>query len=121
MRKGDILITTAVGAGSLLSYFKVTGGLQHVTEEEIRREEWKERWPWYMEGRNQSPKFGSQWWIHNIRRQDALNEFKEKYPGIAVTYAGGFSLGTLNMGNDKVRITKEFGDFLISKIENSIK
>lgn len=121
VRKGDVVITTAVGAGSLLSYFKVTGGLQQVTDEEISREEWKERWPWYMEGRNQSPEFGGQWWVYNIRRQDALHEFLEKYPGVAVTSAGGFSLGTLNMGSDKVRITKEFGDFLISIIENSIK
>ena len=74
-----------------------------------------------MEGRNQSPEFGRTWWVHDIRRQDALNEFLEKYPGIAVTHAGGFSLGTLNMGSDKVRITEEFGNFLISKIEDAIK
>ena len=28
-----------------------------------------------------------------------------------VTEAGGFGLGTLNYGGDKVRITKEFGNF----------
>lgn len=121
VRKGDIVITTAVGAGSLLSYFKTTDVPKHVTEQEIRAEKWKERWPWYVEGQNQSPAFGGQWWVYNIRRQDALNEFKEKYPGVAVTHAGGFNLDTLNWGNDKVRITKEFGDFLISKIENSVK
>ncbi len=119
VQKGDILITVAVSAGSLLSYFKVTGGLQEVTEDEILREDWKERWPWYMEGRNQSPEFGGQWWLYNIQRTDVLNEFLQKYPGMAVTYAGGTSLGTLNFGSDKVRITKEFGDFLIEKIENS--
>ena len=43
-------------------------------------------------------------------------EFEELYPDVPVTYVGGFSLGTLNRGNDKVRITEEFGDFLISKI-----
>ena len=80
-----------------------------------------ERWPWYMEGRNQSPDFSRQWWVYNLQRKDALNEFLEKYPSVPVTAAGGFNLGTLNMGNDKVRITKEFGDFLISKIEASIK
>lgn len=121
VKKGDYVITTAVGPGSLLSYFKVTGGLQYVTDEEIRRDGWKERWPWYMEGRNQSPKFGSQWWIHNIRRQDALNEFLQKHPKTPATYAGGYGLGTINRGNDKVRITKEFGDFLISKIEDALK
>ncbi|WP_415878544.1 phospholipase D-like domain-containing protein [Methylomonas sp. TEB] len=118
VKKGDILITTAIGAGSLLSYFKVTGGLQRVTEAEIKQDSWKERWPWYMEGKNQSKTFGAKWWEFNIRRQDALAEFLEKYPGKAVTYAGGYSLGSINRGNDKVRITKEFGDFLIAKIHH---
>lgn len=119
VRKGDIVITFAVGGGALISHFKVTGGLQHVTKEDIARESWKERWPWYMEGRNQSPRFGAEWWVHNIQRKDVLNEFLEKFPDTPVTYAGGFGLGTLNRGNDKVRITKEFGDFLISKIEDA--
>lgn len=117
VRKGDYVITTAVGAGSLLSYFRVTGGLQHVTEEEIKREPWMGRWPWYMEGRNNSPEFGREWWMHNIRRQEMLDEFRKLHPDIPVTQAGGFTLGTINMGNDKVRITKEFGEFLISKVK----
>lgn len=121
VRKGDVLITVAVTAGSLLSYFKVTGGLQEVTKDEILRDEWKERWPWYMEGRNLSPDFGSQWWIYNIQRKDVINEFLVLYKGVPVTYAGGFSLGTLNYGGDKVRITKDFGDFLISKIDEATK
>ena len=116
VRKGDIVITTGVGCGSLLSYFKVTGGLQYISEHEIKSEPWKERWPWYMEGRNQSQSFSSKWWAHNIQRSSALSEYLDKHPSIPVTQAGGFSLGTLNMGNDKVKITKEFGEFLIAKI-----
>lgn len=117
VKKGDVIITTAVGAGSLLSFFRVTGGLQHVSEEDIKNNDWAERWPWFLEGRNNSPKFGSEWWKHNIRRQDLLSNFRQLYPNTAVTYAGGFTLGTINMGNDKVKITKEFGDYLISQIE----
>jgi len=116
VRKGDIIITTAVGAGSLLSYFRVTGGLQQVTEEQIKQDSWMERWPWYMEGRNNSTKFGKEWWKHNLKRQDLLDKFREIYPDSPITQAGGFTLGTLNMGNDKVRLTKEFGEFLIGKI-----
>lgn len=118
VRKGDVLITVAVTAGSLLSYYKVTSGLQEVTADEIRRDDWKERWPWYVEGRNLSPYFGAQWWVHNIQRKDMLNEFIERYPDVPVTSSGGFSLGTLNYGSDKVKITKEFGEFLISKIDS---
>jgi hypothetical protein len=73
-----------------------------------------------MEGRNLSSQFGGQWWIYNIQRKDALDEFIKLYPGVPVTFAGGFSLGALNYGSDKVKITKEFGDFLISKIEGAV-
>ncbi|WP_444936536.1 phospholipase D-like domain-containing protein [Microbulbifer sp. JMSA004] len=117
VRKGDVVITTAVGAGSILAYFKVTGGLEHVTEHEISLEGWKERWPWYMEGKNQSIKFSSEWWVHNLRRQEILDEFNQTHTEIPVTVAGGFSLGTLNMGNDKVQITEEFALFIIDKIK----
>ena len=121
VRKGDVVITVAVGGGALLSYFKVTGGLQHVTGEEIAIDSWKARWPWYMEGRNQSRQFSGEWWTHNVQRKNVLNEFLDKFPEIPVTQAGGFNLGTLNRGNDKVRVTKEFGDFLISKIQDAVK
>jgi len=121
VRKGDVLITVAVTAGSLLSYFKVTGGLQEVTKDEILRDGWKERWPWYLAGRNSSPGFGGQWWIHNIQREDVRKEFLELYPDTPVTSAGGFTLGAINFGADKVQITKEFADFLISKIKDAVK
>lgn len=119
--KGDIVITTGVGSGSLLSYFKVTGSLFEVTEEEIKQESWKERWPWYMEGQNRSCSFGSSWWEYDIKRNDVLEEFRQLYPDTPVTTSGNFSLGTLNFGNDKVQITKEFGEFLINKIETCIE
>ncbi|GIU36542.1 phospholipase D-like domain-containing protein [Shewanella schlegeliana] len=114
--KGDIVITTGVGCGSLISYFKVTGSLNLVTEAEAQAESWKERWPWYMEARSYSTEFGRDWWKFDIKRNKALMEFREAFPDTPVTSAGGFGLGTLNMGSDKVQITKEFGDFLIAKI-----
>lgn len=120
VRKGDVVITVAVTAGALVSFYKVTGGIQHVKPEDIEAEAWKERWPWYMEGRNLSQEFGKQWWKFNIQRKDALNEFLEQYPGVPVTAAGGYSLGTLSFGSDKVKITKEFGNFLIDKIEKAV-
>lgn len=119
LRKGDVIITTGIGSGSVLSYFKVTGCLNHVTEEEVKKNAWKERWPWYLEGKNQSQKFGKNWWRFNLRRQDLLDEFLERYNGVPVTHVGGYNLDTINYGNDKVRITSEFGEFLISKIKES--
>lgn len=121
VKQGDIVITTGIGCGALLSYFKVTGSLLRVSDEDVTNEPWKGRWPWYVEGRNQSPNFGGAWWKYNIKRSDAVEEFLQCYPQIPVTNSGKFSLGALNYGKDRVQITKEFGEFLISKIENCIK
>ncbi len=116
VRKGDIVITFGVGGGSLLSYFKVTGGLEYATDDEIKKDVWKERWPWYMEGRNQAPDFSKRWWEYNLQIYALLDQFLDENPSIPVTKAGGYGLGTLNFGSDKVRISKEFGDFLINNI-----
>jgi hypothetical protein len=117
VRKGDYVITTAIGAGLLLSYFRVTGSLQEVPKKEQQENPEKARWPWFMEGRNQSQSFGAHWWEHKLHRQALLDEFRDHFPETPVTHAGGFTLGTINMGNDKVRITPEFGEFLIRKIQ----
>lgn len=120
VKKGDVLITIAVGGGALLSYFKVTAEPKRVSDHDMIAEPWKKRWPWYVEGRNQAPEFAAQWWTHNIQRNDVLADFLDEYPKVPVTYAGNFTLGALNFGSDKLRITKDFGDYLISKIEASV-
>ncbi len=121
VKKGDIVITVAVTAGALISHYKVTGSLNQVTEQEIQAAPWKERWPWYIEARNLSTEFGEKWWEYNLQKKALLEEFLDRYPESHVTVAGGRTLGTLNFGSDKVLITKEFGDFLISKIEALLK
>ena len=115
--KGDYLITTAVGPGSIISYFKVTGGTEHVTEKEIELDPSLERWPWYLEGKNQSQNFAKLWWLHNIHRQDLVDSFVQDNPGVPITIAGGFTLGTLQWGNDKVHLSPDFGKYIISKID----
>lgn len=117
IRAGDIVITTAVGCGCLLSYFQITGSPMEATYEERKVSTWKERWPWHIEGRNLSINYGGNWWEYDLERQSLLEDFIEKFPGKAVTTAGGKTLGTLKFGSDKVEITKEFADFLTSKID----
>ncbi len=120
VRKGDYLITTAVGAGSLLSYFKVTGLPELATEEEIAREEWLKRWGWYVETKNQSPEFGSLWWKHDLQRNLLVDEFLAKHPELKVTKVGGNNLLAINHGADKIQVTPEFGRFLIEKIDGCV-
>lgn len=117
IQAGDIVITTAVGCGCLLSCFTITGSPKEATHEEKLENPWKERWPWQIEGRNMTVEYGGSWWEYDLDRSVLLDEYLELYPDKAVTRAGGRTLGTINFGSDKVEITKEFAEFLISKIE----
>lgn len=117
VKKGDYIITTAVGAGSLLSYFRVTGSPQYITDAQLNGNPDLERWPWFLEARNNSQEFGKSWWKYNIRRQDALNDFISENSEYAVTFAGSQSLGALNQGADRLRLTQEFGEYLIKRLK----
>jgi len=85
IRAGDIVITTAVGCGCLLSYFKITGSPREATYEEKQANPWKERWPWHIEGRNFSLNYGGSWWQYNLDRKLLLDLFLELQPNQPVT------------------------------------
>jgi hypothetical protein len=111
---GDILICYGVGQTKLLSYFKV------ITEPKIRTDEPESRWPWVVDGKNLSSCFGKKWWDYDYTLSNLQVEFKEKNPDTHITYKGGDTLGALNFGSDKIRLTQEFAEFLITKIYNSL-
>lgn len=108
---GDILICYGVGTTKLLSYFKVLSEPNH-------RDDGQDiRWPWFVEGENLSTNFGARWWFFDYTLASLQNEFRINYPDRRITYIGGDTLGALNFGADKIRLTKEFANFLIRKIE----
>lgn len=117
VRKGDYLITTAIGAGSILSFYRVTGVPEWVSDEEVEQDPKLKRWRWYIESENLSREFGAIWWEHDITRNSAVEEFKSSNPQVPITNAGGYTLNSLNRGSDKIQLSKEFGRFLIGKIE----
>jgi hypothetical protein len=116
VRSGDILITTAIGDGSLLSYFLITGSPVEASFEDQQSDPDRARWPWGIEGRNQSVDFGGRWWDHDLNRNELSQRFLDETAGV-LTKAGGKTLGTLNFGSDKVALSGEFGKFLVDEID----
>jgi hypothetical protein len=110
----DILICYGVGSTKLLSYFKV------LSEPNIREDEPNSRWPWYVDGENLSQSFGRKWWNYEYTLSSLQAEFKTKYPDRHITYKGGDTLGALNFGSDKIRLTQEFAEFLIKRIDSNL-
>jgi len=108
---GSILICYGVGSRKLLSYYRVLSDARHTGN-------MNDRWPWYVEAENLSPNFGRTWWNYDLTIASIQEGFHRLNPDKPITFNGGFSLGALNYGADKIRLTKEFAEYLIGKITN---
>lgn len=116
VKPNDILIAYGVGSTKILSLYKVTSYPEHVTEEEMLEEDWYPRWPWYVNGLNLTPDFGAKWWTHNIYIYSLMEEFLNSDEDGKITAVGGQTLGGLNYGKDKLKLSPEFAMFIIKKV-----
>ncbi|MED1746657.1 restriction endonuclease PLD domain-containing protein [Brevibacillus borstelensis] len=106
---GDIIICYAVGTAKLLGYFEV------VSDPYI----WDNasRWSWEVQAKNLYPKYSETWTTF----ENTISSIQATYDSnLPVTYVGGKTLGALQFGADKVRLSEEFGKHVINIIEGSI-
>jgi len=87
-----------------------------VTSEEIKKDTWKERWPWYIIGKNLTKNFGKKWWNKNINITHLKDTFLNQNQNNTITLVGGKTLGALNFGLDKIHLSNSFANFIIKKI-----
>jgi HKD family nuclease len=118
VNKKDILIAYGVGAKRILSIYQSISSPQYVTDEQIEEEEWFERWPWYITGKNLTPKFGLVWSTVNVYLNTLVSEFLISNPTGVITSSGSRDLGALSWGKDKIRLNPKFANFVINKIAN---
>lgn len=112
----DLVITFGTGSRCVLSVYQVLSYPEERSEELQKRDENARRWPWFVYGHNYTTMFGNSWWEHDITIDVLRDEFLAAYPGKAITEAGSDSLGSLQFGAGRLRITKEFGWFVVDKI-----
>ncbi len=116
VKKDDILISYAVGHKNILSIYKVKSEIKYTGNK-------NDRWPYYVVGENLTPFYGSEWNKQGITITNQKNEVL-KSGSFNITPSGKNSFGSLMRGADKLKITPEFGQFLINKIvkiENELK
>ncbi len=116
---GDILLAYGVGDRRIVSIYKISDRSFRISQEEIEKEPWRERWPWCMPCENLSPKYGVEWSNFNLYIGSLASEFIHTNPTENLT-SRSQSLGGLNYGHDKLRLNKKFAKFIISKIENTV-
>ncbi|WP_445454292.1 phospholipase D family protein [Flavobacterium sp. 25HG05S-40] len=105
---GDILIAYAVGYKKILSIYRVSSKFQTTTNP-------TDRWKYYIQGENLTRFYGNEWSDYNIHISDEREFFVKKFK-LNATPSGKNSYGSLQQGADKLKITNEFGNYLIKKI-----
>ncbi|SOE21226.1 NgoFVII restriction endonuclease [Spirosomataceae bacterium TFI 002] len=108
VKEGDILICYAVGHLNIISVYKVKSEVKYTGNE-------NDRWPYFVIGENLTPYYGQSWNQQGITITNQKKQVLEKGE-FNVTPSGKNSFGSLMQGADKLRITPEFGQYLIDKI-----
>ena len=108
IKVGDILITYAVGYKKILSVYRVSSKVFNTGIV-------GDRWPHFVFGENLTRFYGNEWNNFNIHISDEKNLFLKKTK-LNATPSGKNSYGTLQQGGDKLKITNEFGKYLVNKI-----
>jgi hypothetical protein len=116
---GDIIIAYGVGIRKILSYYKVTSDAEHLSEAILKKSPERKRWPWFVQSDNLSIKYAKVWYKHNLTLQNIVKEFQQNDISGILTVVGGKTLGAFERGLDKIRIRKEFAEFIIGKIEQN--
>lgn len=116
VKKNDILICYAVGHSNILSIYKVKSDVKYTGNK-------NDRWPYYVVGENLTPYYGQNWNSQDITITNQKNAVI-KQGKFNITPSGKNSFGSLMRGADKLKLTPEFGEYLINKIakiDNEIK
>ena len=109
VRTGDILICYAVGTTRLLGYFEVISD-PYIWDN-------SSRWPWEVEAQNLSPNYSDSW----LSFENTVSSIKASFnSNLKITYVGGKTLGALQFGSDKIRLTEEFAKHVINIIDDSV-
>ncbi|MBI5471061.1 MAG: hypothetical protein HY961_01805 [Ignavibacteriae bacterium] len=114
VKVNDILIAYGIGAKRILSIYKVVSEPMRVQSK--KKEEWMERWPWYVVGHNLTRHFGRNWAHHNIYGSQLIEEYLKKNPKGKITRVGGTTFGALSLGKDKIKLDPDFAQFLIQRV-----
>ncbi|MEZ0184645.1 phospholipase D family protein [Flavobacterium plurextorum] len=108
VKEGDVLICYAVGHLNILSIYRVNSELKNTGNE-------SDRWPHYFVGENLTPNYGREWASQNLTVTNQKNYFLENNL-LNITPSGINSFGSLMRGADKLKLTNEFGNYLLNKI-----
>jgi hypothetical protein len=110
IQRGDILIAYRVRIRKALYVAECLAAAQRATEEQIQRDSFRGRWPWFFPARNLTPEYGGRWNQFNIRPFRLAREYNVNHPDDPA------SLGAIMHGSGQAVIPRRFAEVLIRAI-----
>jgi hypothetical protein len=107
---GHILCVYLVGVSKLLYIAECYTPPREATEQEIAKEPWRARWCWSVWGANLTPAYGAVWSQFALKPFALLQEYHASHPGDKQ------SLGAIQHGQDKQRISRGFAIYLLQRV-----
>lgn len=112
--EGDLFICHAVKTGNVLGICRILGNEQ---KESINFG--GDRWHYKFKTECITEEYSAHWWDYDLKTFHLVREFNgSKKQEEHVTSKGTDSLGTLQFGSQAVRVTHEFIQFIMDKIED---
>lgn len=124
VRPEDLVVAFATGDRCVLSLFRVLRRPEERPAAEQAADPDAARWPWFIPGQNQTRGLGAAWWQQDLTIDALAEAFRSVFPGVPLTHAGAGSLGALNYGAGRLRLSDGFGAFVVERllsIEESLR
>ncbi|MDA3924007.1 MAG: NgoFVII family restriction endonuclease [Kiritimatiellae bacterium] len=120
IHKDDIIIAYGVGTRKILSIYRVLSSKpEFISKKELKIEPWRKRWPWSVNGENLTKEYGALWWKKDLYITSLADKFVTNN-NEPITARGGKTLGALNFGKDKIRLSPNFGNYLVNLVFNLV-
>lgn len=106
----DVVIVYRIGVSKIIYISECASSVIQATRLEIEKDSWRERWSWYIYGKNASPNYGAVWSKFDLRPFALVEKFNRLYPDEKQ------NIGTIKYGSDKAQISKEFASYIMRRI-----
>lgn len=116
VRPDDLVVAFATGDRCVLSLFRVLRRPEERPADEQVADPDAARWPWFVPGQNQTRRLGATWWQQDVTIDALAEAFRSASGGAPLTHAGARTLGALNYGAGRLRLSDEFAAFVVERL-----
>lgn len=116
VRPGDVVVTFGTGSRAPLSVHKSLSWPEERASDVQQADEHARRWPWFVFAQNLTPNLGASWWEQDLTIDSLASEFQQSFPDASISASGGSSLGAFQFGAGRLRLSQEFGRYLVARL-----